>query len=268
MKLGLCTIAFREKPLDEVVSIAADYGFDGVEIWGQAPHMPPEYNAAGVKSVRDMVARKGLEIAAFGAYIDPLAPRYHQHFESAFKIAQGLGTNLVRIWSGGGPSKTIHPDEKRLITFRLIPLVQWAQFRRLTLGMEMHDNNLTDSVESILELIGRARSPALKTYYQPSFRPDADDPIEAVQKLAPHIVNVHAQNADASGKPCPIADGVVDYGKAVEILASHGYKGYIEVEFVHSEDKLAALQRDRDYLASLISMHESSSLRNIEADLV
>jgi len=268
MKLGLCTIAFREKPLADVVSIAADYGFDGVELWGQSPHMPPEYDAAYVKHVRDLVSQKGLEVAALGTYVNPLMPKHYQHFENAFKIAQGLGTNLVRIWSGGGRSRSIHPDDKRLIGFRLVPLAQWAQFRRITLGIEMHDNNLTDSVESILALIKQTKSPALKTYFQPLFRSDADDPIEAAQKLAPYIVNVHAQNVDASGKPCPTADGVVDYEKVVEVLASAGYSGYLEVEFVRGEDKLAALQRDRDYLASLISMQHSGLLQASEANPV
>ena len=37
MKLGLCTIAFQEKPLEEVIDIAADYGFEGIELWGKPP---------------------------------------------------------------------------------------------------------------------------------------------------------------------------------------------------------------------------------------
>jgi sugar phosphate isomerase/epimerase len=49
MKLGLCRIAFRETSLEDVLDIAADYGFDGVEIWGQAPHIPPAYDAEYVK---------------------------------------------------------------------------------------------------------------------------------------------------------------------------------------------------------------------------
>lgn len=158
MKLGLCTIAFRERPLEEVIDIAADHGLDGIEIWGQDPHMPAEYDADYVNKVKDMVSRKGLEISALGSYVNPLMPRYQKHLEEAFKIAQGLGTNLVRIWSGGGPSKTIHPSEKRLIAFRLIPLAQWVQFRRLTLGLEMHNNNLTNSVTSILELIEQVKN--------------------------------------------------------------------------------------------------------------
>jgi sugar phosphate isomerase/epimerase len=97
MKLGLCTIAFRERPLEEVIDIAADYGLDGIEIWGQDPHMPAEYDADYVNKVKDMVSRKGLEISALGSYVNPLMPRYQKHLEEAFKIAQGLGTNLVRM---------------------------------------------------------------------------------------------------------------------------------------------------------------------------
>ena len=252
MKLGLCTIAFREKPLEEVIGIAADYGFDGIEIWGKEPHMPEAYNEEYVKKVRDLVLRRGLEVSAFGSYVNPLMPFYQKHFEDAFKIAKGLGTDLVRIWSAGGPSKSISPEDKRMIAFRLMSMVQWAQFHNLTLGLEMHNNNLTDSVGCILDLIENARSSQLKTYFQPLFRSDADDPLEAAEKLAPQIVNVHAQNADANGKSCPIADGVVDYQRVVDLLSGYGYDGYLEVEFVHDDDKLVALQRDRDYLASLI----------------
>ena len=257
MKLGLCTIAFREKPLEEVVNIAADYGFDGIEIWGKEPHMPPNFDAEYVQKVREMVLAKGLSVSALGSYVNPLMPWYQRHLEEAFKIAQGLRTNLVRIWPGGGPSKTISPDDKRMINFRLTSLTQWAQFRQLTLGLEMHNNNLSDSIGSTLELIKNVELPALKTYYQPFFGSNGDDPYDAAQKLAPYIVNVHAQNADASGNGCPIADGVVDYAKVIEILNSHRYEGYLEVEFVHGGDKLEALQRDRDYLASLVGSLEN-----------
>ena len=69
---------------------------------------------------------------------------------------------------------------------------------------------------------------------------------------------MHAQNANADGQGCAIADGVVDYEKIVQKLADVGYDGYIEIEFLHGEDKLEALQRDRDYLASLIDTIETS----------
>ena len=264
MKLGLCTIAFQEKSLEEVINIAADYGFDGIEIWGKPPHMPADYDEAYVKNVKDMAQRKGLTISAFGSYVDPLMHLYQKHFEEAFKIAHQLGTDLVRIWSGGGPSKSISPADKRLILFRLVSMAQWANFRNMRLGLEMHNNHLTDSVASILEAIEGVNVPALKTYYQPLARVDADEPHTAAQQLASHVANVHAQNFDEQGKGCPIADGVVDYTRIVEILSGAGYDDYLEVEFVHGDNKLEALQRDRDYLASLIGTSNGDSLKELD----
>ena len=268
MKLGLCTIAFQEKPLEEVIDIAADHGFDGIELWGKPPHLPEDYDESYVRNVKDMAHRKGLTISAFGSYVDPLMPLHQKHFEEAFKIAHELGTDLVRIWSGGGPSKSIAPADKRLIHFRLVSITQWANFRSIRLGLEMHNNHLTDSVNSILETIEGVRLPALKTYYQPLARSDADEPHTAAEKLAEHIANVHAQNFDENGNACPIADGVVDYAKIVEILSAAGYDGYLEVEFVHGDNKLEALQRDRDYLASLINATNGDVLKDLDTDPV
>ena len=264
MKLGLCTIAFQEKPLEEVINIAADHGFDGIEIWGKPPHLPADYDESYVKNIKEMAQRKGLAISAFGSYVDPLMDLHQKHFEEAFKIANELGTDLVRIWSGGGPSKSITTADKRLILFRLVSIAQWANFRSIRLGLEMHNNHLTDSVVSILEAIEGVQVPALQTYYQPLARSDADEPHTAAEKLAKHIVNVHAQNFDEQGKGCPIADGVVDYARIVEILSAAGYDGYLEVEFVHGDNKLEALRSDRDYLASLINAVNGETLKDLD----
>jgi sugar phosphate isomerase/epimerase len=264
MKLGLCTIAFQEKPLEEVIDIAADYGFDGIELWGKPPHLPAEYDEDSVKNIRDMVLRKGLTISAFGSYVNPLMDLHQKHFEEAFKIAHALGTDLVRIWSGGGPSQSIAPADRRLILFRLVSITQWANFRNIRLGLEMHNNNFTDSVATILEAIEGIGLPSLQTYYQPLARSDADEPHAAAEKLSEHIINVHAQNFDENGKGCPIADGVVDYARIVEILGAAEYDGYLEIEFVHSDNKLEALQRDRDYLASLINRMDGDTLKDLD----
>ena len=272
MKLGLCSIAFQEKPLEEVIDIAADYGFDGIEVWGKPPHIPTENEQTNVKpyvkKIYDLALQKDIAISAYGSYVDPLMDLHQKYFEEAFIIAQTLGTDLIRIWSGGGPSKSISPVDKQLILFRLVSLSQWAAFRGIKLGLEMHNNHLTDSVESILDVIQKTNNTALKTYYQPLSRIDADDPHDAAQKLAEHVVNIHAQNFDENGKPCRIAEGVVDYSRVIETLSSAGYDGYIHIEFIPGDNKMEDLQRDRDYLASLIEPIPENSLKNIDSDPV
>ena len=72
IKIGLCTIAYRELPLEEVLKLAADTGFDGVELWGKEPHMDAAFDADRVKRVRDRVEELGIEVGVFGSYINPL----------------------------------------------------------------------------------------------------------------------------------------------------------------------------------------------------
>lgn len=258
MKIGLCTIAFSELPLEEVLNIASENGFDGVEIWGKEGHLPLNSEYEYVREIKAMADAEGLEIAAFGSYIRPLSDDFEEQAERALRITQGLGSGLMRVWSGGGPSKNISASDKRLITMRLKTLCNWAQLYKITIAVEMHGNNLTDNADSILELIEDVAYPGLKTYYQSLFHAESGDFYEAAQKIGKYIVNVHAQNAKRlkGGKieSCGIADGMVDYKKIVEILRQFDYDGYLEVEFVHGKDKLAALKKDRDFLAEIINL--------------
>jgi sugar phosphate isomerase/epimerase len=257
MKIGLCTIAFSELPLAEVLGIAAEYGFDGVEIWGKEPHTPSEYDEDYFRRIKEIADSRMLEIAAFGSYVNPLMDDYEQQMETALQITQTLGSKLIRVWSGGGPSKSVRPNDRRLIALRLKSMCQWAAINGITVATEMHNNNLTDTAEATLQLIEAVGLPGLKTYYQPCFREDADDFYDGAKLVGPYLANVHAQNARPLGngkfEACAIADGVVDYENIVAILKSYNYAGYLEVEFVHGENKLAALKNDRDFLAQLLS---------------
>ena len=256
MKIGLCTIAFSELPLEEVLDIAAEYGFDGVEIWGKEPHTPSEYDEDYFRKIKEITDAKMLEISAFGSYVNPLMDDYEQQMETALRITQTLGSKTMRVWSGGGPSKSVKPNDRQLIALRLKTMCQWAGLNGITVATEMHSNNLTDTAETTLQLIQDVGLPGLKTYYQPCFRDDADDFYECAKLVGPYVANVHAQNArqldDGRFEPCAIADGIVNYGKIVEILQIHNYDGYLEIEFVHGENKLEALKNDRDFLGQLV----------------
>jgi len=255
MKVGLCTIAFSELPLEEVLDIAAECEFDGVEVWGKAPHIPDEYDAGYVKAIPGMARDRGLEIISFGSYVDPLMEDYEEHWDVTFRIARDLGTKIMRVWSGGGASKDISPENKAAIMSGFREMCKKAEQQEIILATEMHSNHFTDTAKTILELIRTVDHPNLKTYYQPRFAPDADDPYDAARMIGEYVVNVHAQNVkptnDGTMSSCEIAEGVVDYRKVVQILRSKGFDGCLEVEFVYGEDKMASLKQDRDFLAKL-----------------
>ena len=85
MKIGLCTIAFSELPLEEVLNISEEYSFDGVEIWGKEPHTPEEYDEDYPDY--DLVATVGETITIDPYGYDPDEDFHGDHHYRAFAAA-------------------------------------------------------------------------------------------------------------------------------------------------------------------------------------
>ncbi len=252
MKTALCTIAFNELPAEQVLDLARDNGLDGVEVWGKEPHMGETYDAERVARLREAVEQRGLAVSAFGSYVNPFMEDFEAQSQAALDIAIGLGTTIVRIWSGGGASKDVTNDVYAQAVARLKEWCPRAEERELTLAFEFHDNSITDNARGIVKLIEDVGCPRLRTYYQPSRREGADDPYESAEIVGPYVVNVHAQNwsSDEAGRSFA-EQGEVDYGRVVQILKKHGFDGYLEIEFVNENDKAAALAADASFLNRL-----------------
>ena len=254
MRTALCTIAFKELPVEQVLDLAKDHGLDGVEVWGKEPHMGETYDADRVAKLRDAIAERGLDVSAFGSYVKPEMDDFPALSQAALEITVGLGTRVMRIWSGGGASAKATPEAYALAVEGLKDLCPRAADMGVTLAFEFHDNSICDNAASIVKLIGDVGCPNLKCYYQPSRREGADDPYEAAEIVGPYVVNVHAQNYVESGQQrVTIEGGDVDYRRVVPILQKHGFDGYLEIEFVNEEDKLEALATDAAFLRDLAS---------------
>ncbi len=253
MKTALCTIAFQERPVEEALDLARQSGLHGVEIWGKEPHMGPEYDADRTARLRRAIEERGLSVAAFGSYVKPEMEDFPRLSQAALRIAAGLGAKVVRIWAGGGPSKTARPEAYAFAAEKIRDMCDRARGLGLTLAFEFHDNSLCDTARSALRLLEEVDRPNLKTYFQPSRRPDADDPYEAAEALAGSVVNVHAQNWTSDAARAPIGRGAVDYARVAQILRRGGFDGYLEIEFLREEDKLAALAEDAAFLNSLVA---------------
>lgn len=264
MKLGLCTIAFREKLLEDALNIARQIGFDGVEIWGREPHISATYDDRRVRAARKMVESRGLTVAMFGSYLRLGAPAPDEEeevtVEAALQTTQALGAPLCRVWAGDVSSKKAGKEKWRKVTEELERACAMAANMDVVLAVEMHSGTLADTARSTLRLLKDVGADNLKVNYQASFGKDAEDPRRRLRSVLPHVVNVHAQNcrparASQDGKLelVPLADGTVDYGRLVQILSDAGFDGFVAVEFIppSAPNKVTGLARDYEYLRSL-----------------
>lgn len=268
MKAGLATIAFRKYDVFCALDFARDVGLAGVEIWGKPPHMPEELDEDHTRRVRDRARANGLEIPVFGSYVNPSWPEYEHKSADAIRIALILGAKIIRVWAGNKEPHEAEEDLWRNVASSFHEFALRAEYEGLTLAMETHSGTLCFTPEGCLRLMEMADAPNLKLNYQP--RDFANPDIERdIDMIGDHVVMVHAQNFRPScveqGKldRCLIEKGNVDYDKVLELLAKHGFDGYVEVEFLKGENvsedaMLEALKRDADYLKEITARHSAS----------
>ncbi|MDI3310334.1 MAG: hypothetical protein QJR05_02755 [Thermoanaerobacterium sp.] len=53
MKISLFTIIFKDRSLKETLEIAHDMGFEGIELWGQDPHISSNSSLDYVREIKN-----------------------------------------------------------------------------------------------------------------------------------------------------------------------------------------------------------------------
>jgi len=255
-KAGLCTIAFQERPLTEVLQLAAEVGFHGVEPWGKPDHLPLSRTDDEVKAIRDRIQELGLETSHYGSYVrlgDGQNPaEKDKDMDRAIRITRLLDTNICRIWAGTRNSELLSEDEWKLMVEDGGRFCARAEDSGILLAIEMHSNSVTNKASAAVELIERVGSPALRLNYQILNR--SEDPYERARIAAPYTVMVHAQNEGPGRGQTLICEGTVDFQKIYDILKEYGFDGYFEVEFVRGEtyeEKVEALRADCECLKGI-----------------
>lgn len=267
MKPGIATIALRKYDVFHAIDLAAEAGFLGVEIWGKPPHTPAEFDPDYTSLIRDRVRGHGMKVAVFGSYANPCSPDYEQKRDDALKIAKVLGARRIRVWAGNKEPHEADDDLWAFVANSLHDFALRAEDEGIKLAMEMHGGTLTATPEGAVKVIEMANAPNLKLNYQvvDMAQPDIE---RSIAMVGDFVINVHAQNyrpspiEEGKSELCLLEEGVVDYGVVLSLLASHGFKGFVEVEFlkgefVSDEALLESLHKDAQYLRSLCARYST-----------
>ncbi len=259
--ISLCTIAFRERLLEYSLDLAAEVGFQGVEIWGREPHISAEYDKNRVNAAARMVRERGLTVPVFGSYLRVGATNTDDVFalKDALRIAAGLEVPVMRIWASDVGSA----DASESLWARTIDeageAAACAAKMGIRLAIEMHGNTLCDTGASTCRLLEAVRSDSLGANYQVSSKERDETALERMKLVLPWVMHMHAQNyaplQEGSDRVerVALADGVVEYGPLFDLLRAHNYEGVVSVEFcaANATDKRAAIAHDYRYLRSL-----------------
>lgn len=254
MKIGLCTISNTDAPVSDVLETAAGAGYDGVEVWGQEPHVG-DGSAATCESIVETAEGLGIEIAVYGSYLAPGTDAFDGSYEHELAVAERLDADLIRVWPGESEYGDHAEAEWDAAVSDLSLLAEEAESAGVDVTVEKHEGRLSNTTEGARRLIEAVDHTRCGLNYQPLFDMSEDDLIAEAELLAPLSNNVHIQAPAERGSKtrAPLEDSYFDVGAVLAPFADAGFEGYVEVEFVTDDLPYGdAVRRDCEYLRSVL----------------
>jgi len=260
MKIGVFTVLFSQKPLDELLDYFCQIGVEAVELGvGNYPgsaHVPVLELLTSVKSRTEFLAKikgRGLEISALSVHGNPLHPdrkiakEHHDNWRNALKLAKLLKVSTVVTFAGcpGDSERALAPNwvtcpwpedflkvlewqwSKKVIPYWKAEAKQ-AAISGIRVAFEMHPGFVVYNPETLLRL-REVCGKTLGCNFDPSHLFwQGIDPLRAVRELAGCIYHVHAKDTQIDPWNTAV-NGVLDtkhYGQELKrswIFRTVGY---------------------------------------------
>jgi len=269
--IGISTYSFwryneeSKLPIPDCIDMAAEMGFDGVEILRvQMEDDSPGY----LQQLKRRAFVNGLDLMGFSThqdFVSPDAAERRQNVEltnQLVEMAYTLGIPTIRVntgrWDtskdfdelmankGIEPQLPGHTDEEAFgwVIESLEQCLPVAEKCGVILGLENHWG-LGRTAEGVMRIVNAIDSPWLQvTMDTGNF---LERQYEQLELLAPKTVLVQAKTYFGGGKWYTLD---IDYARVAEILRQVKFRGYISLEFEGREDYLTGIPQSLAVLRS------------------
>jgi sugar phosphate isomerase/epimerase len=264
-RIGVSTYSFwqfRRHPklqsIETCIDLAADMGFDGVEILHR--QMTDESNAA-LQKIKRRAFVNGLALCGFSTHQGFLSPDKGERQKNVdltirqIELAYALGIPTMRVNTGTwGTRKDFddlmkhrgieeprpgYTDEDgfKWVIDGFAACLKTAEKCGVTMGLENHWG-LGRTPEGVLRVVEALKSPWLQvTLDTGNF---LEDPYEKLAKLAPKTVLMQAKTYYGGGLWYTLE---LDYDRIAKIMREADYRGWISLEFEGKDDPRTGVPR-------------------------
>lgn len=231
-KLGLCSVTFRQKNVDEVVDIAKNAGVNYIE-WGGDIHVKNTYDAKKVKLLCD---NSGIKISSYGSYFN-CAEYNEQEWIRLCEISKEMSAPSIRVWLGKKDSEKTDEKEYKVLLENTQKMCDIALSYGLIVCPECHDNTFNNNTDAFLRFIKDLNRANFRTYFQSRyFRLEYD--LDRIERTFDFIENVHISYRDLKKEQLFRKKDNNYIDKLLNKLTHKNFNGIVMVEFVDfdSED--------------------------------
>ena len=245
-------------PLEEAVRLAAEVGFDGVELAiGDPKGLDPA-------SVKRLLGAYGLEVPALGtgaAYAEGLSlshpeaarregavSRLKAHVDLAAELGAYVIVGLIRgrAKDGLGPERATE-----CVVAGMREVARYAAGRGVKLLLEPLNRFETDLLNTVGDALAMAEAAGDNVgLLVDTFHMNIEEPsiTGSLREAARRIWHVHVADSNRWAPGC----GHLDFREIVGTLRDSGYQGYLSAEILHKPEARAAYARTREHLAPLL----------------
>jgi len=271
MKLALFTVTYSghwyrgcHLTLEEQISRAREFGFDGLSIEARRPvACPIDFDRERLLRIRELAESEGVEICAvetMSNFASPILEDRERNLlmvKESIRMASILGASIVKVfaaWSGitlrDGLAtyelarRYVYPDVTTLEQWNwcvegIEEAAGWAEEYGITLALQNHGPIIKPGYESALEMVGEVGADNLKLCLDvPLFGDRQDDAyiVEAVEACKDLIVLSHygswnfRETPSGEAVQMPREGILINYKAFLRELKRIGYKGFLASE--------------------------------------
>jgi sugar phosphate isomerase/epimerase len=248
LALGICSWSLQVKSIPELKGFLNRLGVDLVQIacgdphhaaWDEGEAMPAAAKAAGFRMSGTMLGFPGEDyttpkhIERTGGFGDPATrPERLERFQWAIARTKELGLADVMLHAGFLP-EVGDPGRKSFLD-TLAKVGDLAKTAGITVAFETGQ----ESAALLRRTLDDLKSPNLKVNFDPAnmLLYDKDDPLKAVELLAPDMRSVHLKDAHRPkvpgqwGEEVPLGTGSANIREFIRTLKRVGYRGPLCIE--------------------------------------
>ncbi|HOX39188.1 MAG TPA: sugar phosphate isomerase/epimerase family protein [Candidatus Brocadiia bacterium] len=263
MNYSFMSFSTPKLSLAEMLEAARKFGYDGIEPRLDEGHkhgIEVAATAADREKAFKMAKDTGISICCLATsltFSDPAKKdaMIRQCLER-IDLACDVGARTLRVFGGKLAAGLTREAAIILAADSLASVADHAAEKAVTLCVETHDDWCNPS--HVLAVLRRVDHPAVGANW------DIMHPVrtknasieESFQKLRPWIKHLHIHDCDEAGKLVPIGEGIIDHRRAIHLLKSNNYGGFISGEWIGWEPWEKHLPRE---IATLKGYEEEAS---------
>jgi len=266
MRFSFMTFSCPDLTWGEVLDVAKRFNYDGVEPRAQAKqnHGIEATSSPGQRAaLRKMADDADIAIACLATSCSYTAAtpgelsRMMADSRALIALAHDIGAPAMRVFGGVIPQGMTRDAAEKQVADCLAALAPEAAAAGVTLCVETHDSWC--DARDLARVLSRVAHPNAAANWDIMHPVNAagmamDDAFAALRHFIRHV-HFHDGKRTAKGglDLCPIGEGIVDHRRAVQLLQSIGYQGFLSGEWIAWEPWQTHLPRELATMKSYLT---------------